>query len=82
MYDGGMKFRKFLNDTADQIYSTLLVVFIGYSVVNGFTTLWKTPPKTWIVLVVMGVGFALGVVKYLKDENNAKDLKSKDNVED
>jgi lipopolysaccharide export LptBFGC system permease protein LptF len=68
---------RLLNITGDQILSTLLLAFSIYSLVKGVISLWESPPNFWWIILIVGIGFILGVMKFLgyeeTDPNKAED---------
>ncbi len=77
-----MKLRKFLNDTADQMLSTLLLAFIVYSAIQGITKLVESPPDPIFIYVLIAFGFVLGAFKYFTGEKITQNDSKKNNVED
>lgn len=77
------KLRQLLNETADQMLSTFLMVFSVYCLVKGVQGLFRETPPLWAFLVVAGFGFFLGLVKTLtyKTPTYGNDSQ-KNNVED
>jgi len=73
---------KFLNDTADQILSTVLIVFIIYAFNNGLIDLVESPPNPIFIFGVIGFGFILGVIKFLTERSDVEKDSSKNDVED
>lgn len=77
-----MKLGKFLNDTADQILSTLLLAFSIYCLFQGIRALVESPPDPIFIYAILMFGFILGILKYFTDEKNTQNTGEKNDLED
>jgi len=59
---------KFLQDTGEQILSTVLFVFSIYCLVKGCHAIYHDPPSNQIVTIIMAVGFTAGTIKYFVEK--------------
>ena len=76
------QFGKFLNDTGNQILSTVLLVFSVYCLVKGIAGIATDPPPLWVIDAVGGFGFILGALKFFTDEKLTGETDKKDSMED
>jgi hypothetical protein len=55
-------------DITDQTLSTLLVAFLCFSSFKGLMALYENPPDPMMVVVILGVGVFLGIMKFTQTD--------------
>jgi hypothetical protein len=66
------KLGKFLQNTAEQIVSTLIIMLGIYCLVKGIISLWTDPPGLWAFFGPVALGFLLGVIRFFNDPENTE----------